>query len=51
LIQHPEVAREYEALKVRLAAATPVDRVTYTRGKTEFIEKMTGRAKRYYGSG
>jgi GrpB-like predicted nucleotidyltransferase (UPF0157 family) len=49
LIQHPEVAREYEALKVRLASAAPLDRVTYTRGKTEFIEKMTERAKRCYG--
>jgi GrpB-like predicted nucleotidyltransferase (UPF0157 family) len=42
---HPEVAREYEALKTRLAAATPQDRVAYTRGKTEFIERVTARAK------
>lgn len=49
LIEHPEVAREYEALKMRLASASPHDRVAYTRGKTEFIIKVTEQAKRYYG--
>ncbi len=49
LIAHPEVAREYEALKVRLASASPRDRVAYTRGKTEFIVRMAQEAKRYYG--
>ncbi|HQQ75913.1 MAG TPA: GrpB family protein [Thermoanaerobaculia bacterium] len=47
LIEHPEVAREYEALKLRLAAASPHDRVAYTRGKTEFIQRVTGDAKRH----
>jgi len=49
LIEHPEVAREYEALKIRLAAASPRDRVAYTRGKTKFIDRVTEQAKRYYG--
>ena len=48
LIEHPEVAREYEALKVRLAAASPQDRVAYTQGKTEFIVRVTEQAKRWY---
>lgn len=49
LIEQPEVAKEYEGLKLRLASATPRDRVAYTRGKTEFVEKVTEQAKRYYG--
>lgn len=50
LIEQPRMAKEYEALKFRLAAASPRDRVAYTRGKTEFIEKVTEQAKRYYRS-
>ncbi len=49
LIGYPEVAREYEALKIRLASASPRDRVAYTRGKTKFIDRVTKQAKRYYG--
>ena len=49
LIEHPEVAREYEILKVRLASTSPQDRVVYTRGKTKFIVRVTEQAKRYYG--
>ena len=49
LIEHPEVAKEYERLKAELASVNPHDRVTYTRGKTEFIVKITEHAKRYYG--
>jgi len=48
LIEHPEVARQYEALKIRVASTSPGDRVGYTRGKTEFIDRVTERAKRYY---
>jgi GrpB-like predicted nucleotidyltransferase (UPF0157 family) len=48
LIEHPEVAREYEALKVCLSSAFPNDRVAYTRGKTEFVVRVTEQAKRYY---
>ncbi len=46
LIAHPATAREYEALKLRLAAASPGDRVAYTRGKSEFIERVTASARR-----
>jgi GrpB-like predicted nucleotidyltransferase (UPF0157 family) len=49
LIEHPEVAKEYESLKVHLASAFPKDRVAYTRGKTEFVVRVTERAKQYYG--
>ena len=48
LIEHPDVAREYEALKVRLSAVSPTDRVAFTRGKTEFVLKVTRQAKEYY---
>ena len=49
LIEMPDVARQYERLKLRLASASPRDRVAYTRGKAEFIEGVTERAKRHYG--
>lgn len=45
LIAHPLAAREYEELKIRLAAAYPDDRVGYTEGKTAFINRITERAK------
>ncbi|NNG17175.1 MAG: GrpB family protein [Gemmatimonadales bacterium] len=48
LIDHPKVAKEYEALKTRLASASPHDRIAYTVGKTEFVVEVTERAKRYY---
>ena len=49
LIAHPEVAREYEALKTRLAAVSAQDRIAYTRGKGEFIGRVTAQAKHEYG--
>ncbi|HEX9655172.1 MAG TPA: GrpB family protein [bacterium] len=48
LIEHPEIAKEYEALKLRLAGEFPNDRVAYTRGKTEFIVRVTQIAKEHY---
>jgi len=48
LIEHPAVAAAYQALKLRLAAAHPNDRVAYTKGKTEFIVRVTEQAKRHY---
>jgi GrpB-like predicted nucleotidyltransferase (UPF0157 family) len=50
LIDHPDVARDYQALKQRLAAAFPGDRESYTKGKTEFIVKVTEAAKRLYAA-
>ena len=46
LIDHPELAREYEQLKGQLAAAHPNDRVAYTRGKTAFIESVMASVRR-----
>jgi GrpB-like predicted nucleotidyltransferase (UPF0157 family) len=48
LIAHPETAREYEALKLRLADNYPNDRIAYTNGKTEFVVRVTQIAKEYY---
>ncbi|HEV2730752.1 MAG TPA: GrpB family protein [Terriglobales bacterium] len=48
LIEHPEAARDYESLKVHLASAYPNDRVAYTKGKTEFVVRVTQQAKRFY---
>jgi len=45
LIAHPDCARRYQELKLRLAAEHPADRVAYTRAKTEFIERVTAEAK------
>ncbi len=49
LIEHPAVAREYEALKLRLVREYPKDRVAYTEAKSSFIVPVTERAKKYYG--
>jgi GrpB-like predicted nucleotidyltransferase (UPF0157 family) len=49
LIEHPEVAREYAALKTQLAAVSAQDRIAYARGKKEFIDRLTESAKRCYG--
>lgn len=48
LIEQPQVAAEYQALKIRLAADHPNDRVAYTEAKTEFIVSVTARAKRHF---
>ena len=48
LIHHPETAKEYEALKLRLAHNHPNDRIAYTKGKTEFVVRVTQIAKEYY---
>lgn len=48
LIEHPGVAKEYQDLKNGLSKAHPHDRIVYTKGKTEFIERVTAMAKKYY---
>ena len=45
LIAHPDVAREYETLKRRLAIEHMHDRVAYTRAKSDFIERVTAAAR------
>ena len=41
LIEHRDVARQYELVKTKLAREHPNDRVAYTNGKTEFINRVT----------
>ena len=48
LIKHPDVAQEYQDLKLRLSNDYPNDRIAYTNGKTEFIVRITKIAKKYY---
>lgn len=48
LIEHPEIAKEYEVLKRNLAANFRHDREAYTKGKTEFIVRVTQTAKEFY---
>jgi len=48
LIEFPDIAREYQELKIRLARIYPNDRVGYSKGKTEFILRITGLAKIHY---
>ncbi|MBK6897797.1 MAG: GrpB family protein [bacterium] len=45
LIARPGVAREYERLKLALAAAYPRDRAAYTRGKSAFIAAVMEQAR------
>jgi len=48
LIEHPQTATEYQALKLRLVKLYPNDREAYTKAKTDFILKVTAEAKRSY---
>lgn len=48
LNEHVQVAREYEAMKLRLWKLYEHDRDAYTDAKTEFIKKWTGEAKKKY---
>lgn len=43
---HPDVAREYERLKLKLWKKYEHDRDGYTAGKIDFVKKYTERAKR-----
>ncbi|MBQ3300650.1 MAG: GrpB family protein [Eggerthellaceae bacterium] len=45
LNEHPEVAREYEALKLALWKRYEHNRDAYTEAKTDFIASVTARAK------
>lgn len=45
LIQHPQVARSYEALKVELATAYVNDMPSYTEGKTAFLRRVVNDAR------
>lgn len=47
---HPEVAKEYETLKLRLAEQYEHNRDAYTDAKTDFISKYTAEARKEYGN-
>lgn len=49
LNQFPDTAREYEQLKVILAAEYRNDRNRYTNEKETFIKQVTTKAKEFYG--
>jgi len=40
LIEHPDVAKQYEELKFSLAREHRGDRIAYTNGKTDFIRRV-----------
>lgn len=46
---HPEAAKEYEALKLRLWKEYEHDRDEYTRQKTEFVRNYTELGKKREG--
>lgn len=48
LNSHPDVAHEYEALKLRLANLYKHNRDAYTSAKTDFVQKYTELAKNNY---
>jgi GrpB-like predicted nucleotidyltransferase (UPF0157 family) len=49
LREHPDAAREYGDLKIRLSYVHVRDRVAYTMAKGDFIRKVTELARRHYG--
>ena len=48
LREHPQTAREYEALKLRLWKQFQHNRDGYTEAKSDFIRRWTSEAKRVY---
>lgn len=48
LCERPEIAKEYEALKLRLWKCFEHDRDGYTSAKTDFIKHYTSQAKALY---
>lgn len=49
LNDHTDVAKEYEALKLRLWKQYEHNRDAYTNAKTDFITKWTAEAQKEYG--
>lgn len=50
LIEHPDVRKAYEKLKIKLKKRYEYDRDAYTDAKSAFIHKHTKRAKKRYGN-
>lgn len=49
LLSHPQAAKEYEALKLRLWKTYEHDRDAYTNSKTDFVQSYTQEARELYG--
>ena len=50
LIEHLNVAKEYEELKLNLWKKYEHNRDAYTNAKTDFVKKYTQKAKLFYGN-
>ena len=50
LIEFPDIAKEYEKLKLSLWKEYEHNRDAYTNAKTEFVRKYTEKAKAFYGN-
>ena len=48
LNEHPQIAKEYEMLKLQLWKQFEYNRDAYTSAKTEFVRKQTLEAKKVY---
>lgn len=48
LNEHPQIAKEYETMKLQLWKQFEHNRDAYTNAKTEFIRKWTAKAKKVY---
>ncbi len=48
LREFPEAAKAYQQHKLELQESAGDDRVAYTEGKTDFIGRVTAKAKEYY---
>ena len=49
LIEHANIAIEYERMKLKLWKKYEFNRDDYTNSKTDFIQKYTEKAKLEYG--
>jgi len=50
LIEHPDIAGEYEKMKLQLWKEFEHNRDGYTNAKTDFVQKRTTEAKLKYGN-
>lgn len=48
LIENPNIAKDYEKLKLKLAQEHKYNRDEYTQAKSEFIKNITQKAKKLY---
>lgn len=49
LMEHPEIAKEYERMKIKLWKKYEHDRDAYTNAKSDFVSRYTREAKKAYG--